>query len=167
MPIDRAPAACVTISLSLTAEEGVDSGKQPQRPDELEASRLRAELVATREYLQALVSELEAKNEELSAANEEVISSNEELQSTNEELQTAQEELQATNEELSTVNEELRHRNLESTQLASDLNNLLSSISIPVLMLGADLQIRRYTPTAARVLNLIPGDIGRPLGPIS
>src|SRR4030095_7972131 len=102
-------------------------------------------------------------NEELRSANEEVQSSNEELQSINEELETAKEELQSTNEELTTVNEELQNRNDELTNLNNDLNNLLSSVSIPILMLGNDLRIRRFTPMAEKVMNLIGTDIGRPL----
>ena len=99
-------------------------------------------------------------------ANEEILSSNEELQSTNEELQTAKEEIQATNEELSTINDELYRRNAETIQVSNDFQNLLGSINIPILMLEADLRIRRFTATAATLFNLIPTDIGRPLSDI-
>src|SRR5262249_21293425 len=90
-------------------------------------------------------------------------SSNEELQSTNEELETAKEELQSSNEELTTLNEELQNRNLELSQVNNDLINLLSGITFPVVMLSPDLRIRRFTPQAEKVLNLIPSDIGRPI----
>src|SRR5262249_41112121 len=70
---------------------------------------------------------------------------------------------QSTNEELTTVNEELQNRNEELTQLNNDLNNLLSSVNIPIVMLGNDLRIRRFTPMAERVMNLIATDIGRPI----
>jgi two-component system CheB/CheR fusion protein len=33
-------------------------------------------------------------------------------------------------------------------------------------MVGSDLRIRRFTPAAERLLNLIPGDVGRPIGNI-
>ena len=105
----------------------------------------------------------ETTNEELRSANEEIQSSNEELQSINEELETAKEELQSTNEELMTVNEELQNRNDELSQLNNDLNNLLGSVNIPIIMLGNDLRIRRFTPMAEKVINLIPTDIGRPI----
>src|SRR5262249_43978042 len=45
-----------------------------------------------------------------------------------------------------------------------DLQNLLSSVNIPIIMLGHDLNIRRFTPSAARVFNIINTDIGRPIG---
>src|SRR6185369_13368064 len=93
----------------------------------------------------------------------EVLSSNEELQSTNEELETAKEELQSTNEELNTVNEELQSRNQELTQANNDLNNLFSSANLPIVMLGPDLTIRRFTRSAEKMLNIITTDIGRPL----
>ncbi len=132
-----------------------------------EALRLRDELNSTKESLQAIIEEQEATNEELKSANEEIQSSNEELQSTNEELETAKEELQSTNEELTTLNEELQNRNGELSQLNNDLSNLLSSVSMPILMLGNDLTIRRFTPLAERFFNLIPTDIGRRISDIN
>jgi two-component system CheB/CheR fusion protein len=122
---------------------------------------LQRELAASREYLQSIIQELEAANEELQSANEEIVSSNEELQSTNEELDTAKEELQSTNEELNTVNEELHGRNEELSRLNSDLVNLLGSVQIAIVIVSADLRIRRFTPMAEKVLNLIPTDIDR------
>ncbi len=124
---------------------------------------LREELVSTKLYLQSIIEEQEATNEELKSANEEIQSSNEELQSTNEELETAKEELQSTNEELHTVNDELQNRNAELSQVNNDVSNLLSSVCIPVVMLGSDLRVRRFTPMAGEILNLIPTDVGRPI----
>jgi two-component system CheB/CheR fusion protein len=129
-------------------------------------TRLQQELAANREYLQSIIQDLEAANEELQSANEEILSSNEELQSTNEELDTAKEELQSTNEELNTVNDELRGRNEELSRANSDLTNLLASVQIAIVMVAADLRVRRFTPTAEQILNLIPTDVGRPISDI-
>ncbi|MGP0073076.1 MAG: chemotaxis protein CheB [Bryobacteraceae bacterium] len=131
---------------------------------ELEA--LRGELAATQEDLRSIIEEQEATNEELQSANEEILSSNEELQSTNEELETAKEELQATNEELTTVNEELHNWNAELAKVNGDLTNLIESVDVVYVVLDSDLRIRRFTPAAQKVLNLIPTDIGRPIGDI-
>ena len=128
-----------------------------------EDERLRQDLQATKESLQSMIQEQEAINEELKSANEEALSSNEELQSTNEELETAKEELQSTNEELVTVNEQLGNRNFELAQLNDDLTNLIGSVNIPILMLSGDWRIRRFTPQAEILLNLLPGDVGRPI----
>jgi two-component system CheB/CheR fusion protein len=128
---------------------------------------LERELAASREYLQSVIQELEAANEELQSANEEILSSNEELQSTNEELDTAKEELQSTNEELNTVNEELHGRNEELSRVNSDLMNLLGSVQIAIVIVGADMRIRRFTPMAEKVLNLIPSDVDRSIGHIN
>jgi two-component system CheB/CheR fusion protein len=131
-----------------------------------ESARLGQELSATREYLQSLIEQQEAANEELQSANEEVQSANEELQSTNEELETSKEEIQSSNEELATVNDELNNRNTELNRVNNDLVNLLGSVQMPIVMLGRDLRVRRFTPTAGKLLNLIPADVGRPLGDI-
>ena len=127
-------------------------------------NQLAQELEATKQYLQSIIERYEVANEELKSANEEILSSNEELQSTNEELETAKEELQSTNEELSTVNDELRQRNQELGEANNDLNNLFSSANLPIIVLSGNLRIRRFTVSAERILNVIPTDIGRPIG---
>src|SRR6185437_10642910 len=73
---------------------------------------------------------------------------------------------QSGNEELATVNEELQNRNAELSQANDDFLNLLASVNLPIVMVGADLRIRRFTPPAEKMLGLIRGDIGRPLGDI-
>jgi two-component system CheB/CheR fusion protein len=131
-----------------------------------EIGRLRNELGQMREQFQTLLEDHETTTEEFKAGNEEILSANEELQSTNEELETAKEELQSTNEELTTLNEELHNRNAELGMANSDLLNLFDNVSIPVVMIGMDLQIRRFTPPAQKLLNLLPGDVGRRLSDI-
>jgi len=138
-----------------------------RRAEERELAQLREELSATHDSLQSIIEAQEATNEELRSANEEIMSSNEELQSTNEELETAKEELQSTNEELTTLNDELESRNVELEQVNNDLHNLLGSANIPVLILTADLRIRRFTAMAEKMFKLIPGDIGRPITDIN
>jgi two-component system, chemotaxis family, CheB/CheR fusion protein len=133
-------------------------------PDDREVAQLRQDLAATGEYLQSIIEQKEVAYEEMQSANEEILAANEELQSTNEELETAKEELQSVNEELTTINEQLEIRNQELTQLTDDLSNLLGSADLPVVMLGRDLRIRRFTAIAGQLLNLLPTDVGRPLG---
>ena len=148
------------------AKTRTSASQKKQSQEQSEVLRLEKELDITKLHLKSIIEEQQSSNQDLRAANEEILSSNEELQSTNEELQTAKEEIQATNEELSTINDELYRRNAETVQVNNDFQNLLSSINIPILMLEADLRIRRFTPTAATLFNLIPSDIGRPFGDI-
>jgi two-component system CheB/CheR fusion protein len=124
-------------------------------------AELELELAEARDYLQSVQEQNEAANEELQAANEEVTSANEELQSINEELETSKEELESTNEELTTLNEEMAHRNRELQTLNSDLLNFQTSADVAVVLLGRDLAIRRFTPLAAKVFNLLATDAGR------
>ncbi|WP_193199972.1 chemotaxis protein CheB [Nostoc sp. MG11] len=150
----------------VTDENVEQAGKEEILRLQEELTTTKQELVATQEYLQLITQEHEGTTQHLKVANEEILSSNEELQSTNEELQTAKEEIQATNEELHTTNQELHSRNLQLNQVNNDLLNLLSSVNIPILILTNDLRIRRFTPTAQRLFNLIPADVGRPLSNI-
>jgi two-component system, chemotaxis family, CheB/CheR fusion protein len=160
------PTARVSKPASVRQGQPATKGP-PSNPDAAELVRLREELAATRESLQAIIEEQEATNEELRSANEEIMSSNEELQSTNEELETAKEELQSTNEELTTLNDELESRNAELGTVNNDLHNLLASANIPIIILSRELRIRRFTGMAERTFNLIPGDIGRPITDIN
>ena len=131
-----------------------------------DADLLKREVEQLRSQLRSLICEHEGNVEEFKAAHEEVLSANEELQSTNEELETAKEELQSTNEELTTLNEEMQNRNVELGSANNDLLNLLGHVDVPVVMVSNDLRIRRFTPPAQKLLNLLPGDIGRRLGEI-
>src|SRR5262249_13420711 len=68
---------------------------------------------------------------------------------------------------LTTLNEELSNRNIEMIQVNSDLNNLLSSVQIPIVMVDGGLTVRRATPTAAQVFNIRDADIGRRLSELN
>jgi two-component system CheB/CheR fusion protein len=152
-----------------TSESGDGNGTETheqERSMEDYVAQLQRELDDTREYLQSVFEEHESTTEELKSANEEILSSNEEMQSTNEELQSAKEELQSANEELATVNEELQGRNQELAKLNDDLINLFGGVNIPIVMVGRDLRVRRLTPLAEKVFNLIPSDIGRSIADI-
>ena len=150
------------------------AGERPSPPNPPKArnavarenERLKREITHLHEQLQMLMEEHEAANEESLSANEEALSANEELQSTNEELETAKEELQSTNEELTTLNEELQNRNAELTIANNDLPSLLGNVAIPVVIVGNDLHVRRFTPPAQKLLNLLPSDVGRRLSEI-
>jgi two-component system, chemotaxis family, CheB/CheR fusion protein len=137
------------------------AGSEKRRVAELEN-----ELSATNEHLQSIIGEHERANEELVSTSEELVSGNEELQSLNEELETAKEELQSTNEELSTLNEELQTRNTELNSVNSDLVNILGSVEVPIVIVDANRRIRRFTPKARPILNLLPSDVGRPIDDI-
>ncbi len=130
-------------------------------------AELEEELKSTKEHLQSAIEQLETSNEELKSTNEELQSSNEELQSTNEEIETSKEELQSVNEELMTVNAELQNKIDELMQASSDMSNLLTGTQIATLFLSNDLIIRRFTPTATDIINLIQTDTGRPLSDIA
>jgi two-component system CheB/CheR fusion protein len=141
--------------------------REEQREIDPRTLKVEQELAVTKEYLQSLVEQYESVIEELRTANEEIQSSNEELQSMNEELETGKEELQSANEELLTLNLELQKRNLELSDINNDVQNLFRSINFPVVILDNDLHIRRFNSVAEKELNLIPSDIGRPIGHIN
>jgi two-component system CheB/CheR fusion protein len=129
-------------------------------------SRLEQELAAITQHLHSVIEDHGRANEDLGAANEELMSGNEELQSLNEELETAKEELQSTNEELTTVNDELNRRNLEVGVVNSDLANLIDTVDIAIVIVDERRHIRRFTPKAGALLNVLPSDVGRRLDDI-
>jgi two-component system CheB/CheR fusion protein len=135
------------------------SGHHPTEA-ERELQEVRAELQNTRE-------EMQTTHEELRSTNEELQSTNEEMQSTNEELTTSKEEMQSLNEEMQTVNAELQNKIEELSRSNNDMKNLLNSTDVATLFLDKELKVRRFTTQATKIINLIPGDIGRPITDLS
>ncbi len=147
-------------------KEPAVSGKRSSAQVLSRVAKLASELQAAKEYQQSLLEEHGRVNDDLGTANEELISGNEELQSMNEELQTAKEELQSANEELTTVNDELHSGNRELNLANSDLVNLLNTVEIPIVFLDAQRRIRRFTPQAQSIFNVLATDVGRPIDEI-
>jgi two-component system, chemotaxis family, CheB/CheR fusion protein len=142
---------------SMEAEERPRADETEIQMDQVsreQLANLEVELSHAKQNLQAAVEELETSNEELQASNEELQASNEELQSTNEELQSV-------NEELYTVNTEYQRKISELTELANDMDNLLSSTDIGTIFLDSELKIRKFTPQLAGSFNLVAHDVGR------
>ncbi|MBU1210522.1 MAG: response regulator [Alphaproteobacteria bacterium] len=146
------------------------SGVRETPPDPADMPRVAAleiENEATRSELRHVTYELEQSREERKVVSEEASSVAEEYQSTNEELLTSKEELQSLNEELTALNGQL-HETLEQQKTTSDyLQNILYSTDVATLFLDANLRIRFFTPATKQLFNVIPGDIGRPLGDLS
>jgi PAS domain S-box-containing protein len=60
----------------------------------------------------------------------------------------------------------MQNRNAELAKLSDDLNNVLDGANVPILIMGEDGRIRRFTRSAEDLLNLLPGDVGRPMNNI-
>ena len=120
-----------------------------------------------REEVRMVREDMQTSQEELKSANEELQSANQELQSINEELTTSKEEMQSLNEELQTVNAELQTRVDELSRVSNDMKNLLNSTNTAAVFLDNDLNVRRFTTQAAKIIKLIPGDIDRPITDIA
>ena len=113
------------------------------------------------EELRSKKFRLKELGEELEAANEELQTSNEELQASNEELQSINEEVESMNEELQTVNQECQVKITELSKVNEDMDNFIASGDIATIFLDLNFCIRRFTPTAAKRLNLLAHDVGR------
>jgi two-component system CheB/CheR fusion protein len=66
------------------------------------------------------------------------------------------------NEELVTVNSELQGKIDELTEINNDMKNLLDSIQIATIFMSNNLKIKRFTPEANKIINLIASDVGCP-----
>jgi two-component system CheB/CheR fusion protein len=145
-----------------TADDGA-----PAVDADTRVTALEQELRAKEEYLQTTFEEMETSAEELKSTNEEMQSVNEELQSTNEELETSKEELESVNEELATVNAELQGKVSDLSRINNDMNNLIAGTGFGTIFVDHQLRIRRFTPSATLAINLIPGDMGRPVSHVA
>ena len=129
--------------------------------------QLESEIARIKDELQSTIESFQTTHQELTAANEEILAINEELQSTNEELETSKEEMQSVNEELITVNNQLTAKLEELSRTNDDMANFLNSSEVGTIFLDNDFCIRRFTPSMAKLVNVISMDIGRPISNIS
>lgn len=129
---------------------------QPQEQTRAYIQHLEGEVRSLQEMLGVTAQDLGASNEELQTANEELIAANEELQANNEETQSI-------NEELHTVNTENIERIAELEQVNADVDNLLETAAIGILLLDNEMCIRRFSAGVTRYLDLKHSDVGRPL----
>ena len=159
---DETPKGLMLVVFDEAQQSLADMAQMDEGRDPVVAS-LEAELLRTQERLKNTVGESTASTEELRASNEELQTINEELRSTTEELETSREELQAVNEELTTVNTELTLRIEDTSKLNDDLQNLMNSAEIGTVFVDRDMKLKRFTPQAATLFNLLPSDAGRPL----
>jgi two-component system, chemotaxis family, CheB/CheR fusion protein len=144
-----------------------DAPEQTPTGSETMEAHLDAENQHLKEQLTTTIEQYEALLEEIRASNEELQAMNEELRSATEELETSKEELQSINEELTTVNQELKSNVEELSRMNSDLQNLMASTEIGTIFLDRQLRIKRFTPPAQALFNLISSDIGRPLSDLT
>lgn len=124
---------------------------------------LEKELEETKKSLCDILENLEDANEKMKQAHETLREKDEELRSTKEELETTKEELQSMNEELNTINAELQHKIDDLSKANSDINSLLSSTEIGTVFLDKNLCIKRFTPAAGKMMNLLESDVKRPI----
>ncbi|HET9625566.1 MAG TPA: CheR family methyltransferase [Kofleriaceae bacterium] len=163
---DLAPGSLLVMFDEIDPPPGAsEAGAPPPASATLESAmgELEAELHRTRDQLRVTVGQYETSLEELKASNEELQAINEELRSATEELETSKEELQSVNEELTLLNHELEHKVDEISHANNDLQNLMTSTDIGVVFLDRGLNIKRFTPRAQDLLNVIASDLGRPL----
>jgi PAS domain S-box-containing protein len=87
---------------------------------------------------------------------------------------TMRADLHAVPQDLLPLIDDLTARNAHSQEqiehiqaFADDLNDLLISTDIAIIVLDRDLRIRRFTPPANHLYNLLVSDIGRPLSDLA
>ena len=118
------------------------------------SERLARELTATRDYLQSMLAQHESLYEELQTANADAQSANKDLQRSNRLLKSSRKKIQDANKALLARSGELQQRTTELNHLHSDLVNVLDSVQTPIVILGADLRIRRATQHARKLFGL-------------
>jgi PAS domain-containing protein len=141
--VSRAPAFVVVLEPAGTAAQNVPGPSA-------------AELLATRNSLEAVIQDYETNTEELRAAHEELRTANEELLRANEDLENSRATLQE-------LNRDLLESNRKLGAASEDLANMLEGIGLPILILDGELRVHRVNRQGRELFNLLPSDVGRPV----
>lgn len=72
-------------------------------------------------------------------------------------------QLRAAQEEMRFNCKQLRERSAELARFTNNLDNRIRGVDLPILILEADLRIRKFSHLAAHMFHLISSDVGRPL----
>jgi two-component system CheB/CheR fusion protein len=168
---DPAQALFAITFLRLVGGFSTLRGADPR--EEAEVTRLRGELVRLTGRMRSIIRDRDATHAELvfqmerpRSSTAELESSNAELAKIRAELHRARDEWEDSQEALRLVNTELRIRNQGLARLSDHLASLLSSTTIPILMLDRDLCIRRVTPAAEGLFGIRQTHIGRHIGDV-
>lgn len=159
----------IASALTLVMFEEMPEKLQAESPESADPlhrliiDQLENEIRQLKKHLQETIEQTETSTENLEASNEALQAINEELRSASEELETSKEELQSINEELTTVNFELKVKVDETSKINDDLQNLIVSSDIATVFIDMGMHIKRYTPQAVNIFNLIAADINRSL----
>ncbi|MGR3321283.1 MAG: chemotaxis protein CheB [Pseudooceanicola sp.] len=149
--------AYTLLAIHTDVAEVEDTSRPLDQGDLRQLRQLEADFQSTREALRQTVEELQTSNEELQSLNEELQSANEDLQATNEELETSNEELQSSNEELLTVNEELQVNSAELDSMRQDIESVLRSVPMSVIVVDHAMQITRHSDNARALFQIDDG----------
>ena len=162
-PNGNAPTATLVVRFEEFDSSMTSAEAAPLQAQDPAHTVYEEEIQRLKEQLQGMQGDSACSSEALRASNEELQSINEELRSASEELETSKEELQSVNEELTTVNYELKNKVEETAKAIDDLTNLIVSIDIATVFVDRALRIKRFTPRAAEIFNILATDAGRPL----
>jgi two-component system CheB/CheR fusion protein len=163
VPSDEGPTQLVLVGFEEgepPAERAALSGEPPEMQ---RIAQLEQEVGQLRDHLRNTIEQADVSTEDLKASNEELQAINEELRSATEELETSKEELQSMNEELITVNFELKTKVEETGKVNDDLQNFIVASEVATIFIDSGMRIKRFTPQATRIFNVIHSDIERSL----
>ncbi|MBC7927242.1 MAG: PAS domain-containing protein [Bryobacteraceae bacterium] len=161
------PDEAALSTLTLDSENISRTPETAEQEPEQEMARLRKQLSEFAEYVSTTKAQLATAADEQRASSEEISRVKEELEGINEKLGTTKDELRSAVQELLAVNEELQSRNHQLCILNDDLNNVLSAVNTPIVMVDRSLHLRRITSAAEEPLGLTDSDVGRPVADLA
>jgi two-component system CheB/CheR fusion protein len=82
----------------------------------------------------------------------------------NEDASSSGLKIQSLNQELRILRFELQSKNERLTRTAEELQNLFENSEVPLVFTDRELNVRQFTTKLKRLINLIPTDVGAPLG---
>jgi two-component system CheB/CheR fusion protein len=126
-------------------------------------TRPRPTINSLQHQIRTLTRKLNSSTRQLESVTAERLANAEELKAVIEQIEACHEQITSANREMLQLRNEVINADARLQNVIAELTELLNCIDVPIVLVGKDLRIRRFTKGASKRLKLSKSHVGRPV----